>query len=600
MRKVYRYFHSCTKLLIAFLCLFILVSGVSAATQVSGSVYDLTGTPLPQAMVSLTTGAEHQGADVITVFTDAQGRFNFPQSVGGINDPETPVNVKVLGYEQLRVSSVSTNDALELTVIMRSTPNYAAVAPASAWLAGMNPAKMEQLVNSCVGCHQVPGPEVRAYAKQVAAVTGADPAAIRKESWIAMVKYMNYTSAEEFGRGASSAPPDANRVYGVGDGGEIADILYNHFTGPLQELDAYQFGAPLAVTPDTVIMEYEVPRPNAIREAVLGGTPPKLWAADVSSNRMFSIDIATGKQEVHEVPFDQPVGPHSMHRAKDGSLWITPFFSAVLSHLDPDKKTFQTWPLRTKQGTPVGIHDLSFGYEHELLTDKKGRIWFSDIGNNAVGYLDPKTGVIENYKVPEIPGRPGNQAALYGLVMTADRTHIWYSQVGIGSFGSFNVETLKFEQSVQLPSINSGPRRLSISDKDVLYVPLYGAGQLVEYDTRAGKQIGIYDLPDRGSAPYSVTWDPKRKVVWIPTSNADVIYRFDPATKQTTVLPLPRAGAFLRMVDVDPKTGVLVTAYGNIVEHSPGPRMALLIDPGDHVYQKEGSAVSSLISTARN
>jgi len=89
-------------------------------------------------------------------------------------------------------------------------------------------------------------------------------------------------------------------------------------------------------------------------------------------------------------------------------------------------------------------------------------------------------------------------------------------------------------------------------------------------------------------------------VVWIPTSNADVIYRFDPATKQTTVLPLPRAGAFLRMVDVDPKTGVLVTSYGNIVEHSPGPRMALLIDPGDHVYQKEGSAVSSLISTARN
>ena len=168
--------------------------------------------------------------------------------------------------------------------------------------------------------------------------------------------------------------------------------------------------------------------------------------------------------------------------------------------------------------------------------------------------------------------------------MTSDRQHIWYSQLGIGSFGCFNVETLKFETSVQLPSINAGPRRLSISDADILYVPLYGAGQLIEYDTRTRKQIGIYDLPDRASAPYAVTWDPVRKVVWIPTSNGDVIYRFDPRTKQFGIIPLPRAQAFLRMVDVDPGTGMLITSYANIVENVHGPRMALIIDPGDGAY----------------
>ena len=55
-------------------------------------------------------------------------------------------------------------------------------------------------------------------------------------------------------------------------------------------------------------------------------------------------------------------------------------------------------------------------------------------------------------------------AMLYGLIMTADRKHVWYSQLGIGSFGSFNIETLEFEESVQLPIIDSGPRRLTISD----------------------------------------------------------------------------------------------------------------------------------------
>ena len=135
--------------------------------------------------------------------------------------------------------------------------------------------------------------------------------------------------------------------------------------------------------------------------------------------------------------------------------------------------------------------------------------------------------------------------------------------------------------------MNSGPRRLAVSDDDVLYVPLYGSGQLIAYDTRSHKQIGIYDLPDRASAPYAVTWDPVRKVVWIPTSNADVLYRFNPADKSFTALPMPRAGAFLRMVDIDAKTGRLITSYSNIVEQVHGPRMALIIEPGDGAYQKK-------------
>ena len=135
-----------------------------------------------------------------------------------------------------------------------------------------------------------------------------------------------------------------------------------------------------------------------------------------------------------------------------------------------------------------------------------------------------------------------------------------------------------------LPIVDAGPRRLTISDDDILYVPLFGSGQLIEYDTKARQQLGIYDLPDTGSAPYSVTWDPVRRVVWIATANADAIYRFDPADKSFAVLPLPRTGAFLRMIDVDPATGLLVSSYANIVEFVQGPRMALTIDPGDAAY----------------
>ena len=127
---------------------------------------------------------------------------------------------------------------------------------------------------------------------------------------------------------------------------------------------------------------------------------------------------------------------------------------------------------------------------------------------------------------------------------------------------------------------------------------LYGSGQLAEFDTKTLKMTGLYDLPDTASAPYSATWDPLRRVVWIPTSNGDVMYRFDPATKEFGVLPLPREQAFLRMVDVDPRTGVLVSSYGNIVDIVQGPRMALIIDRGDGVYPEKFSLTKTDLSVA--
>ena len=47
---------------------------------------------------------------------------------------------------------------------------------------------------------------------------------------------------------------------------------------------------------------------------------------------------------------------------------------------------------------------------------------------------------------------------------------------------------------------------------------------------------------------------------------------------------MPRQNAYLRMIDVDEETGELITSYANIVEYSHGPRMALVIDPGDGAY----------------
>jgi streptogramin lyase len=562
----------------------LLVQVASYAASLGGEIRDINGKPVADAMITI---ASHQpGPTATTVFSDAAGKFSFP---AGQNEAKgnPDVSVRALGYELLQSTTRHGKDKPEeLVVIVKATANQSASAPASAWLAGGgDPEATSTFVLDCIGCHQVPAPQFRNYANSIADIPGSDRGTISAHSFGAIVKYMNFISAEEFSRGAEEKPLDVHNVYSVGNGERVVGYLSKRFPGRMDQVSGYKWGAPLAVTPRTAIYEYELARPNAIREAVLLGDPQQLYVADVASNRILKVDPATGTTTTINIPWKTPVGPHSLHRAPDGSLWIAPFVTSAVLRLDVKTGAWQNWPMRTPDGKPVGIHDLSFGANHTLLTDTEGHVWFSDVTNNSVGYLDPSNGKIEIYRAPDIPGRPSN-GSLYGLAMTSDREHVWYSQVAIGRFGSFNIKTRKFEDSIVLP-MNSGPRRLAISEDDVLYVPLYGSGQLIAYDTRSHKQIGIYDLPDRASAPYAVTWDPVRKVVWIPTSNADVLYRFNPADNSFAALPMPRAGAFLRMVDIDTKTGRLITSYANIVEQVHGPRMALIIEPGDGAYQKK-------------
>ncbi len=203
------------------------------------------------------------------------------------------------------------------------------------------------------------------------------------------------------------------------------------------------------------------------------GDPRQLWVADVAANRMISIDVASGAQQDHEVPSGVLMSPHSLHRGPDGSLWVTPLFNSVVAHRDPESGKWRTWTLRTADGKNPGIHDLSFGHSHELLTDRQGRIWFSDIGNNSVGYFDPADGHSKVWPAPPSPGREG-RTALYGLSMTKDRNQVWYSQLGNGTFGGFDIGKQQYIGPFQLPDRNAGPRRIAIDDDDVLYLALYG------------------------------------------------------------------------------------------------------------------------------
>jgi hypothetical protein len=458
----------------------------SSAATLQGQVVDTNGQPVAQAQVILERGAQAAGGNVITVFTNAAGVFRFPEALPDLVPTQLKLRARALGYKSVDQSVKASADHISATLVVAKTSNQIDTAPASAWLNRIDSrAEKSAFVMNCIDCHQVPASEQRTYAASIADLHAADPVLARTESWKHIVKYMNYLSAWEFSRGrrGNEEKLDAEAVYSVENGDDVVKAMVKYFPDRLDHISGYSWGAPVIATASTAIWEYEVPHPNAIREALMLGEPRKLWVADVAANRMVAVDVATGKQQDYEVPSGVLMSPHSLHKGKDGSLWVTPLFNSVVAHLDIPTGKWRTWQLKTPDGKSPGIHDLSFGWEHELLTDARGRIWYSDIGSNAVGYFDPKDGSARIWGAPPSPGREG-RTALYGLSMTKNRKEVWYSQLGNGTFGGFDIDTQQYIGPFQLPDRNAGPRRICISDTDVLYMALYGSGQLAEFDTK--------------------------------------------------------------------------------------------------------------------
>jgi virginiamycin B lyase len=75
---------------------------------------------------------------------------------------------------------------------------------------------------------------------------------------------------------------------------------------------------------------------------------------------------------------------------KEGNIWFTANFGGYIGKLDP----------RTGKVTQYKMPDESVDDPHTAAFDAHGILWFTAQGGNAVGRLDPRTGKIELNKVP--------------------------------------------------------------------------------------------------------------------------------------------------------------------------------------------------------
>ncbi|MEQ9143990.1 MAG: carboxypeptidase regulatory-like domain-containing protein [Parvibaculaceae bacterium] len=596
MRKIFR---NVWKGAVAGLTLATIWSGSATAGTLSGRVVDISdGAPLPRVAVTTTYADGAPGPHAVTVFTDEDGTYRFPESLAS-EDEVASVAVRKLGFRALP-------SEVPGTYYMEPAANIAGQVPASAWM-GIGPAGDERniTVTSCSSCHQVASPKMREYAAQIEAVRGGpegDKAAleawrrvVRHEAWRTIVKYMRsmhyavFPLESKMSIGAIDWPTaqnDALNFFNDEQGEIVAQYLTDHFPRTTAYLpqEGYRREAPLGVTSATVIREYALPDDALVRELVPAPGSRFLWGADVKRNVIVRLDPEDGTTKWYPVDFDGSTGPHTIVADDSGDIWVSMVDNDQFGRFEPDTEKWTLWTLRPSNlpdadsiaGAAI-VHDMSIDSHGRLARDRFDKVWLTIVGTNQMGTLDTETGDVAFYDTNQVGDLSPINHLLYSTVLTPDGTCAWYSQVN-GHVGCINTATKERDKLIEFPE-GAGPRRMARDDDGTLWVALFGSGQVARIDMESATVTATYDLPDRASAPYAVTWDERREAVWVANANSDAIDRIDAATGRITTYPLPRRMAYLRKVEVDDQ-GRLVATYGNYPEGS-GPSMGVLIDVGD-------------------
>ena len=153
----------------------------------------------------------------------------------------------------------------------------------------------------------------------------------------------------------------------------------------------------------------------------------KFWAR-VFSNKIGFLELESGKVGEILIPPDKSV-PHGMFLASDNTIWFTQFFANKISRLDfseefPPKVINYQIP-----GKRTGAHDLVVDYDKQL-------VWFVANHKDSIGKLDLTEGEPGTSKGIQLFTLPTKGAHPSNLVLDKEG-NVWFTEMGMYFRGKY-------------------------------------------------------------------------------------------------------------------------------------------------------------------
>jgi virginiamycin B lyase len=204
--------------------------------------------------------------------------------------------------------------------------------------------------------------------------------------------------------------------------------------------------------------------------------------------------------------------------AADGSIWWAGQWGNLIGRIDPATGEMTEYPL------PEG------SMPHSVTLDEAGNVWYTGNKNGTVGKLDPGTGEITVYQMPDPAAKDPHTA-----IFDADGT-LWFTLQQSNMVGRLDVASGEVEL-VTMPTPDARPYGIKIDADGTPWVACNGSNCLVRIDpeTMALTEIEL-PIPETTVRRLDIADD---GMIWYVNSSQGRLGRFDPRSGEIKEWPSP-------------------------------------------------------------
>jgi streptogramin lyase len=289
---------------------------------------------------------------------------------------------------------------------------------------------------------------------------------------------------------------------------------------------------------------------DARREGMLRGANVKAsaeWLAGVnlSSSQTWEYPLKTlsrpkGKAtRVIITEYDLPretIEPHDVIVDSNGMVWYSDFGDQFLGNMDPKTGKVTEYPIpELKAGFPRGTLDLE--------TDKEGNLWVALMYQGGIAKFDKKSQTFQTWAIPKEWQTDATQQAFLSPISSHVDGKVWVKNSDKALIYRLDLATGKFENfgSFKDPVTNQtiGSYGIPADSKNNLYLLDFSAGNIGRLDAKTGK-LTVYRTPTPNSRPRRGIVDSQDRL-WFAEYAGNAIGMFDPKTEriQEWALPTP-------------------------------------------------------------
>ena len=508
------------------------------AQALTGSV----GSAAQGAMAGVLVSAQKDGSPItVTVVSDAQGRFRFPD--GRLSPGQYTLRIRAVGYDLAGPQTVEVGAAgTDVAIRLGKTSDLAAQLTNTEWLMSMpGTAEQKRPLIECMSCHTLERIVRSTY---------------NAETFVAvlerMARYANNTIPARVQMRVAPAKVNADAVRKLA--AYLATI--NLSSAPVWNYELQTLPRPSGSATRVVITEYDLPRRTIAPHDVRTDRQGNVWYSNFVENFLGQLDAKTGAHRDYPIPVRKPgfpTGSLDLEPDADGNLWLAMMFQAGLARFDMTTKTFRMFPVD-------GALDDDAMQQSMVMpraANVDGKVWSNDVARQSIMRLDLKTGQyqrIDPFKfLPK--GRPH---APYGMAADGEN-NLYFMDFGDQNIGRVEAKT-GASTIFPTPTEKSRPRRTMLDGHGRLWFAEFAANKLGMFDTKT-ESFAEWDVPTPYTYPYDVFCD-KNGELWSAGMASDRVLRFDPQSGGAVEYLLPRPSN-VRRVFVDASTNPVTFWAGN-------------------------------------